>query len=85
MQNGCLRRRASKGSPANWMRSLHFGRDDRWRGRDDRWRGLDYRGVALDELCSKLINLIDAKQPFTAPYSNYLYMTIATQVNNSVG
>jgi len=81
------------------MRSLHFGRDDRWSGRDDRWRGrddrwsgrddrwrgLDYRGVALDELCSKLINLIDAKQPFTAPYSNYLYMTIATQVNNSVG
>ena len=49
MQDGSVRRRVSKGSSANWMRSLHFGRDDRWGGRDDMWGGRDDRWGGRDD------------------------------------
>ena len=34
---------AAEGSPAHWLSSLHYGRDDRLGGRDDRLGGRDGR------------------------------------------
>ena len=34
---------AAEGSPADWLSSLHCGRDDRLGGRDDRLGGRDDR------------------------------------------